>query len=328
LKAFIDVLFVQGEELRLLLYNMQRRVLSSSLKPSLVLTQLEEVFKRKSSLNSPVRFIKCEDIQANGYELQYFNQKIKLQLLKSHKNSPGGNHLMFILQLSAPKLSALPSFQHIQGYCELKSSQWGYEPGLYRVEWDLPAINKAILSPAQAIYVLFLAGKALISLHAKNHRCLCLSPSSIALYEQQIVFLQCAMHSCTLPMCLSEQVDIRFLAPEVVEAYTGPANDANITQAADYYSFALLIYALLINPAVHEDCPKPLVYTADNLKSMQEMRRKGARPLIPSQFEEDYPETASVVRMGLESAELRPTIQEMMEKLKREGNVDDIFYER
>jgi len=313
-KDLIDMVFVQDGKVCLRLWKLQKFFRANSQGPELVLNQAVDILTGKFDW----AVINCDAIQGNENELLYEGQKVRLKSLRPEQSKGNREQWMFMLQFAAPKLCNLPSFQHIKGCCELKEGRWGLEPGLYRVELDISP-NIPELTRQKAAYLLSYVGTALMDLHSKGYRCMYLSPSTIAFHNQQCVFLQCAMNNCTLKTWEGRQLDVRFLAPETVElcvVTTDSSEKANYP--ADYYSFALLMYALLVNPRIYEECPEPLSCTSAHLQVVHQLYRDGVRPHIPEDFKEAYPLISRDIRLGLEDSSSRPSIQDMMNTLAKE----------
>ena len=327
-ESLIDVVFVQGEEVRLLLWKLADRVshvlTCGQFEALLDMAQIAESAGNLKEVSQLMQLcspnvIDCADIQETHGKFHYKKKGVRLKSLKAKENSKIADCLVFMLQLVAPIQSRLRSFQHIRGCCELKEDRWGLAPDLYRVEVDIPPINIQHLSLENATYVLTLVGEALISLHSKGYCCYCLNPTNVAFHDQQCVFLLSAMHSLVLRKWEWEQLDVRFFAPELVEALNETDDFKDVDYAADYYSFAMLMYALLVNPSVYEKYPEPLGYKPAHLQVVQQQYREGVRPLIPRDFEEAYPLTTSAIRLGLEYITFRPNLKEMLHALKSEG---------
>lgn len=322
IKFLLELVYVQGNEVRLLLWKLRENVdRQPTCKQFETLIDLATYVMTQKADKRPMMSqvsVECEDIVKEGEIFMYQGETVKLKSLQTLQRNSEEDNLVFIFQVLAPILSRLPSLLHIKGRYEVKEGFRGLKSGFYRVERDLSPINSSELTQQERIDRLIQVGDALLSLHSKGYRCYYLNPASIAFDGSQCSFLLCAMHSCTIGLCQWEQLDVRFLAPELVEPLSQSKSCRDADYAADYYSFALLVYAYLVNPRVYSRYPEQLCFSADNMRKMWEMYRSGERPLIPKDFEEEFPIITSLIRMSLENPELRPTISEMLEALKRE----------
>jgi hypothetical protein len=321
IKPLLEVAYAQGNDVRLLLWKLKDRVdRQPTCKQFEALIDLAAFARKQTEKRStkPQVLVECEDIAKEGEKFICKGEAVKLKSLQAVQGSRDANEIVFIFQVVAPVLSRLPSLLHIKGRYELKGGLWGLQPGFYRVELDLPPVNAQELNQLERIRMLTRVGEALISLHSKGYRCYCINPATIAFYRSQCAFLLCAMHSCTIGLCQWEQLDVRFLAPELVQPLSQSRSCQDVDYAADYYSFALLAYAYLVNPEVYGKYPEQLRFSADNLGKMWKLYSSGERPLILREFEDKWPKTTSVIRMGLEDPELRPTIPEMLEAMQSE----------
>ena len=323
LERIEKILYIQGDEIRLLPWKLSECMTENrqSLTQFTSLLSILDDFTKFPVLfeNLPPESIisPCE-IEKIGGKLYFDGEVVSLKPVKTYdRGDIMADELCILFQLIAPIVCRLPVFQHIKGSCEVVDVSLGVLPGRYRLEAEVQPVQMMLgrnSSMQHRISVLLTIGKELMSLHSLGYRCLGLNPRTVGMVNGQVVFLHCAMHVCMIPLWPWEEMDVRYLAPELVRALlvSSSYRDLEVDDSADVYSFAMLVTELL---QTHDSDTKPLSYTPAHLHEIDRANQAGFRPIISNQFEESYPLTTCYIRLGLEDASQRPALKDIMENL-------------